>query len=454
MTLLNILLEPGRVRVATDSLIYERDRSVCLREDGSPIEVTKFAAIPHARMLIAQSGRMALLPVLLSEFLREMPRDLDQAIRAAPAIVRRVPQLLPVVHDVAGPYVGDRFHLVGWSEKLGRMAGVTFFTEDGFETYQAECLVTADLDASLQPVLPLERLGQFPSSDKELLALAHRQIADSGDRVFGGTLFVTEVTRDAVETRRVGWLGVPMQGHQQAHQEIASAVATLTPRVRVSWALPADGAVNAADGGTEVRFGLASWPESQWISVKAHGGATQADLVGVQQSQVYLFKARHFNALVNGNWSLPVLHVVGSRPPQLSTETLAPNAVAPIATAVQSGSTNVYLTEATIASATIDSKGYPIYVSFSVDCDGSYSGDKVTFRVKVDGSTAYTKDITATRDSSQPGAPWSVNGALVQTVIASPGTGTKTISVTAIGTHATYGVTVANGNLYCEGKLR
>lgn len=140
--------------------------------------------------------------------------------------------------------------------------------------------------------------------------------------------------------------------------------------------------------------------------------------------------------------------------PQVQTDGIAPDAVAPIATAVQSGSTNVYLTESTIVSTTIDSKDYPIYVSFSVDANGSYSGDKATFRVKVDGTTSYTKEITATRDGSQVGNPWAVKGALVQTLITSPGTGTKTISVTAVGTHATYGVTVENGNLYCEGKLR
>lgn len=140
--------------------------------------------------------------------------------------------------------------------------------------------------------------------------------------------------------------------------------------------------------------------------------------------------------------------------PQVETGGIAPDAVAPIATAVQSGSTNVYLTEATIVSTSIDSQGYPIYVSFSVDANGSYSGDKATFRVKVNGTTSYTKEITATRDGSQVGNPWAVKGALVQTVIASPGTGTLSISVTAVGTHATYGVTVDNGNLYCEGKLR
>lgn len=140
--------------------------------------------------------------------------------------------------------------------------------------------------------------------------------------------------------------------------------------------------------------------------------------------------------------------------PQVQTEGIAPAAVAPIATAVQSGSTNVYLTESTIASTSIDSQGYPIYVSFSVDCNGSYSGDKATFYVKVNGTTSYTKEITATRDGSQVGNPWATKGALVQTVIASPGTGSKTIAVTAIGTHATYGVTIENGNLYCEGKLR
>lgn len=96
--------------------------------------------------------------------------------------------------------------------------------------------------------------------------------------------------------------------------QVRNADGTVVQRMRVSWTAPNDGAVLAPDGGTEIRYGLVSWAESQWISRKAEGGATQIDLVGVQQAQVYLVKARHFNALVNGKWSLPVLHVVGARP--------------------------------------------------------------------------------------------------------------------------------------------
>lgn len=236
--------------------------------------------------------------------------------------------------------------------------------------------------------------------------------------------------------------------------DLAQAQATVVVRARVSWAPAPDASVNASGGGVEVRYGVASWPESQWLRVFAEGGATQVDVTGVQQGQLYLFKARYYNPLVNGQWSLPILHQVGVRYSQIDTPSLAPGAVSPIATAVQSGSANVYLTESTIASTTIDAQGYPIYVSFSVDADGSYSGDKATFRVKLDGTTVYTKDISATRDGSQVGNPWSVKGALVQTVIASPGSGTKTISVTAVGTHVTYGVTVDNGNLYVEEKRR
>lgn len=119
--------------------------------------------------------------------------------------------------------------------------------------------------------------------------------------------------------------------------QVRNADGTVVQRIRVSWTAPADGAVLAADGGTEIRYGLASWPESQWISRKAEGGATQIDLVGVQQAQVYLIKARHFNALVNGKWSLPILHVVSGRSILVGTSGLQASAATQVRTANASG---------------------------------------------------------------------------------------------------------------------
>lgn len=108
--------------------------------------------------------------------------------------------------------------------------------------------------------------------------------------------------------------------------QVRNADGTVVQRIRASWTAATSGAVLANDGGTEVRYGLASWPEAQWISRKAEGGATQIDLVGVQQGQVYLIKARHFNALVNGKWSLPILHVTGARSVAIDTPQLVANA--------------------------------------------------------------------------------------------------------------------------------
>ncbi|MGE4050343.1 MAG: fibronectin type III domain-containing protein [Piscinibacter sp.] len=417
--------------------------------------MSKALVFLHSRLVVAVSGRCALLSELHRLFWEAWPRGLDDAAAIAPDVFRLLSKELRPGKDPSGPYVGDVVHLLGWSETHGRMAGFTFATSDGFEHFTVEQLGSAPIDAVLQPELPHDQVGGFPADDQALLQLARRQIENSAENVFGGSLFVTELTRDAASTRRAGGLGLPApRGACMPIADLAQAQATVVVRARVSWAPAPDASVNASGGGVEVRYGVASWPESQWLRVFAEGGATQVDVTGVQQGQLYLFKARYYNPLVNGQWSLPVLHQMGVRSIVVDTPQLAPGSVAPIAHAQQSGATNVYLTEVTLATATIGSIGQPIYVSASVDADGSYSGRTATLRLKLDGVTVVEKEVTSAPDTTAVGNPWYCKGALLQTVIPSPSVGTRTITLTAVGSDATYGVTIENGDLYVEEKRR
>lgn len=332
------------------------------------------------------------------------------------------------------------------------MAQITWSTADGFKTFKSETWDDGPLEATLQPGLPDDALGAYPASDEILLRLAHSQIRHSDENVFGGSLLLAEITKDSIQLREIGQLGVP--GAAVAAPETEEAMATVVQRARVSWTPITDGAVNAPGGGVEVRYGLASWPESQWISRIAESPAAQIDLVGLQAGQVYLIKARAFNALVNGKWSLPLLHVMGTRSIVVDTPQIAAGGASVIATAKQTGSLNLNLTETTVISTTLTSIGSPIYLSAMVDASGGYSARDSTFRLKLDGTTVLTKSITSSGDPSTVGNQWSVTGALLQFVIAAPSPGTRSIELTAVGSDATYGVNVSNCDLYCEEKRR
>lgn len=383
MSLVNVIMTHDRAFIATDTLAMQSDLvSVVGRVLGGAVKTPKILALPHARCAIAYRANGievsdCVLHSLLHDFestdsgMRDLPELLHSCVTAAAkrsgyASLAEVPE--------TSELWATQLTLVGWSDTEQCMALLFTWYSEG---KQRVSRVFGERGRMTQILSSGGCYNDMPPSPEEM-ARATRQVVEAAREAgapevagVGGTLVVSEITRDAVNLRKCGELGFP--------------------------------------------------PYAKTAHIRNNEASIALQVAGV---------------------------------PQVQTGGIAPNAVAPIATAVQSGSTNVYLTDTTIASTTIDSQGFPIYVSFSVDCDGSYSGDKATFSVKVNGSTVYTKDITATRDSSQPGAPWSVKGALVQTVISSPGTGTKTIAVTAIGTHATYGVTVNNGNLYCEGKLR
>lgn len=96
---------------------------------------------------------------------------------------------------------------------------------------------------------------------------------------------------------------------------------TIVSRISATWTAVTDEGVLSNGGGVEIRYGLASQPEDQWMSVLAPATQSQAYINDVRDTAIYLVKARAYNPLVKGKWSPPVLHkVVG--------KTSAPAAVA------------------------------------------------------------------------------------------------------------------------------
>ena len=89
-------------------------------------------------------------------------------------------------------------------------------------------------------------------------------------------------------------------------QLVKLADGSIVPRIKASWTAVTDGLV-LAGGGVELRYGLSIDAESKWQSVTADQSQSEAYLGGVRDGLLYLVKARAFNALARGAWSLPVL---------------------------------------------------------------------------------------------------------------------------------------------------
>lgn len=85
---------------------------------------------------------------------------------------------------------------------------------------------------------------------------------------------------------------------------------TVTSTIKASWTAITDRYVTESGGGVEVRYGLGTAPESQWRSVLAPEGVTQVRLADVQDTRIYLVKARAYTMLAKGAWTALVSHLV------------------------------------------------------------------------------------------------------------------------------------------------
>ncbi len=132
---------------------------------------------------------------------------------------------------------------------------------------------------------------------------------------------------------------------------------SILTRATVSWT-PATSEAVRRHGRIEVqclRAGIAL-TSGDWPAEFAPGDATSLTITGLGQGLHYMFRVRAISNLgVRGQWSV-LKTSQNTTVPQVGTDGIAPDSVAPIATATAGGST-VYLIETTIVSASIDSKG-------------------------------------------------------------------------------------------------
>lgn len=109
-----------------------------------------------------------------------------------------------------------------------------------------------------------------------------------------------------------------------AGEFVTQADGTVVGTMRVAWTAITDRYVLESGGGVEVRYGLASEPESAWRTVRAIDGASSVRLADVADGRIYLVKARAFSALTKGAWSATTLHLVAAK----TTGASAPSSVA------------------------------------------------------------------------------------------------------------------------------
>lgn len=115
---------------------------------------------------------------------------------------------------------------------------------------------------------------------------------------------------------------------------------TISSTIKVTWTAVTDQYVVDSGGGVEVRYGLATTPESQWRTVDAPQATGQVRLWDVQDGRIYLIKARAYTATARGAWCAPVLHLVAGK-------TAPPANVSGLAATAQPGGVLITVTPST-----------------------------------------------------------------------------------------------------------
>ncbi|MDT7836447.1 phage tail protein [Aquabacterium sp. OR-4] len=99
---------------------------------------------------------------------------------------------------------------------------------------------------------------------------------------------------------------------------------TVVSTLRITWTPIADRYVVESGGGVEVRYGLATEPESTWRTVRAPEATGTVRVADVYDGRMYLIKARAYSAMAKGPWSATLLHaVVGKQAPPSNVASFA-----------------------------------------------------------------------------------------------------------------------------------
>ena len=105
---------------------------------------------------------------------------------------------------------------------------------------------------------------------------------------------------------------------------------TVVGTMRVTWTAIVDRYVLESGGGVEIKYGLATDPESAWKTARAVDGAGNIRLADVHDGRIYIVKARAYTAMVKGPWSATKLHLVVAK-------TTGPSAPAAVTATAQPG---------------------------------------------------------------------------------------------------------------------
>lgn len=221
MSLVNVYLEPERALVAVDTLagmapavpVNERTQEALARcSDG--LHTAKCNYSPHINTVIAGRGDNLFAVALFSALQTATPQNFDDAAAITPQLLESVRvQVTELRKQMAGieRFEGAEVVMVGWSPALKRMEGVRWTRWPSSSSFEVKRIGRA----LMLPDAEWEQTPDAPDTLEKMERVARDQVAyvkrryPAGQYLCGGSLLVTEITRDAITVRRVCDLDAP-----------------------------------------------------------------------------------------------------------------------------------------------------------------------------------------------------------------------------------------------------
>lgn len=201
MSILNVWIEPDAALVGVDTA------TGMTREDGTPLEFSKMFPIVHANTIVAGRGHSLFLSSLF--VMCNGRGDFDSLVEEMPLLLQLAFDQIKDLPLLAPPEGIDRqmIVVVGWSAKLGRMAGRDYIQEDrarGFVASEITPHHLAPWDDSFAG-LP------DPKTPADMANLASEQVRmmreKAPDAAAGGRFIVAEITQRGMQI----WRGVDLE---------------------------------------------------------------------------------------------------------------------------------------------------------------------------------------------------------------------------------------------------
>lgn len=234
MTAIHITLTRDRALIATDSTTYTSDdgepgADVIYHSDGEPVAVTKLAAVPTIRAVLAIRGKLCALGIA-SQYLRHA-RDFEDAVGL---LAKRLPEVVLPAGTYKGKPLVSTCYLIGWNEARGAMCTAELSSADGYRPHVTPAgngtagtydpyprrpdwhfdneAINGPRAAEYREYLRQERERE-PRCLDTAAAFARYAIEQAREQdrraPYGGRLYVAEVLRDRITIVDAGDVGLP-----------------------------------------------------------------------------------------------------------------------------------------------------------------------------------------------------------------------------------------------------